>query len=194
MKNTFVQFILLILPFGLHAQKYEIDRNQSTIEWSGKAAFNSYTLSGKIGCGESSLKLVNDRLTEVRMVIDMQSLSSDIPKLTQHLRSGDFFAVQDHPTARFAGNEIDYLKADSVAVSGDLEIKGVTKPMRLAGKVTKTGDGQMMVIGQAVVDRTVFGIYYNSPNYFKNLKQNAIADEFKLTFELRFSLSVTDQQ
>ena len=189
MKNVLI-FISFALPsLWLQGQSYVLNNKQSSLEWSGKAAFNSYTLTGMINCERGELNKVDGEIQRVQLLIDMRSLSSEVSKLTRHLKSEDFFAVKDYPVATFTGMEINYRSRDSAVVTGDLQIRGVSASQQIPFSISSDTDGGLRITGVAIVDRTKFGIYYNSPNYFKNLKQNAISDEFRLAFDLVFTPS-----
>ena len=52
-------------------------------------------------------------------------------------------------------------------------------------KITKTAEGYE-VIGMAMIDRTEFGVSFNSISIDNQIKENAIADDFYLKFEVVF--------
>jgi polyisoprenoid-binding protein YceI len=103
-----------------------------------------------------SLKPVDGDITKATLTveIDTTSLFADDPKLTQHLKSPDFFDVKKYPDAKFVSKEI---KADTI--TGDLTLHGVTKSMTFPAKVTTTDD-TVTVESTFKFDRTDFGISY----------------------------------
>jgi polyisoprenoid-binding protein YceI len=50
--------------------------------------------------------------------------------------------------------------------------------------LTRLPTGQLRVTGTATLDRTQFGINYNSSSFFQNLGNYAIRNEFTLSFEV----------
>src|SRR5438309_5052188 len=72
-------------------------------------------------------------------VIDVEiataSVSTDNDRRDAHLRSPDFFAADSFPTIRFHSTRIER-SGDSAKIHGDLTIRGVTKPVVLAGTLT----------------------------------------------------------
>jgi len=65
------------------------------------------------------------------ITIDMASVVTWVPKLTDELRSGDFFDVDKHPTATFKSDAFRFEGDQLVGVSGDLTLRGVTRPVTL---------------------------------------------------------------
>ncbi len=158
---------------------------ESSITWVGKKVTGKHT--GTIGLKEGYIEMNNDRITGGEFVIDMTSLQvTDLQagkgkeKLEGHLSSDDFFGVANHPTATLviAGSSKN---GNSYAVEGSITIKGVTQPisftMDMNGNKAST---------KVSIDRTKFGITYKSGNFFDNLKDAAIKDNFDLEVNLMF--------
>jgi polyisoprenoid-binding protein YceI len=84
-----------------------------------------------------------------------------------HLQSPDFFDVERYPELRFESTKVD-LVADEIVVTGDLTIKGTTKPVELRGKFLGAGadaygNDRIGLELEATVDRTGFGLNWNAP-------------------------------
>jgi polyisoprenoid-binding protein YceI len=68
--------------------------------------------------------------SRIEVTIDMATVDSGSPDRDEHLRSADLFDVERHPTATFRSTRIE--TAGSIGkVTGDLSIKGVTRPVTL---------------------------------------------------------------
>ncbi len=80
--------------------------------------------------------------TGATVTVQMASVDTRDAKRDEHLRSADFFDVAKHPTMSFTSKSVKQGAGQSLLVSGDLTIRGVTKP------VTLTVDG----LGQPVTD------------------------------------------
>jgi len=184
MKYTFIIFSLL-LSTTIFAQDFKLSTSSSTLKWTGKAAFNSYSLSGTLKVKSGNFKIEKNKIKAGRIVINMKSLDADNKDLKKHLRGKDFFEVKKHKTASFVLTETIDIQSKNPVAKGKLTIKGITKNYSFPLKISKEGE-KYKVSGTLTINRTDFGIYYNSPNYFKGLKQKAIADEFKLKMELSF--------
>jgi len=66
----------------------------------------------------------------VEVVIDTASVNSGDQSRDDHLRSADFFDVEHHPTAVFHSTGV-VPSGGTARLTGDLTIKGVTKPVTL---------------------------------------------------------------
>lgn len=66
----------------------------------------------------------------VEVVIDMATVNSGDVSRDDHLRSGDFFDVEHHPTATYRSIRVE-VEGTTGRVHGDLTIKGVTRPVTL---------------------------------------------------------------
>jgi polyisoprenoid-binding protein YceI len=87
--------------------------------------------------------------------------------LAAHLQSPDFFDSERHPELRFSADEIR-LDGDSVTVHGQITIKGVTKPVAIAGTasgpITDPYANERIGLKVATtIDRTDFGVSWNAP-------------------------------
>jgi polyisoprenoid-binding protein YceI len=107
--------------------------------------------------------------------------------LAAHLQSPDFFDAERHPELRFTAEDID-LDGESVALRGEITIKGVTKPVALAGTVTPpledyTGNQRIGIKVATTVDRTEFGVDWNLP---LPTGQPALANDVQIIGDLYF--------
>ncbi|MEV0693056.1 YceI family protein [Streptomyces sp. NPDC050388] len=85
----------------------------------------------------------------------------------QHLRSADFLHVEAHPELSFRSTSVRQLSANAYRLTGDLSIKGVTRPvvLDLAHTGTATdpfGNERAGFEGSTTVDRTDWGLTWNS--------------------------------
>jgi polyisoprenoid-binding protein YceI len=107
--------------------------------------------------------------------------------LAAHLQSPEFFDVERHPELTFASNSIERT-GDDVKVSGEITIRGTTKPVELAGTISGPitdgyGRERLSITLETTVDRTDFGLNWNMP--LPN-GEPALQHEVKLVAELFF--------
>jgi len=95
---------------------------------------------------------------KVEVEIDVASLHSDNPGLTQHLKSPDFFNVKKHPTAKFVSTKVSG-DAKAFTLTGKLTLLGKTKEVEIPVKV-KTDLDAYTLTGETAIDRTDFGMTY----------------------------------
>lgn len=185
MKKYLILLLCYVIAAQAYSQQYGLNAAESEMSWTGKAAFSAYTLSGNIEPKSGVMACDGERIREAALIIDMKSIQSDIKQLEQHLRSADFFEVKRFPEARFTLLQPLLLEGGEEAAYGALSIKGITRQEKAPLRVSREAE-KLVLEGKAVINRTDYGIYYNSPNFFENLKQDAIADDFELSFKLVF--------
>ena len=67
----------------------------------------------------------------VEATVDATQVYTGQPQRDAHLRSADFFDVEEHPTWTFVGSRIHQVGATQFEVTGDLTVRGVTRPRNL---------------------------------------------------------------
>src|SRR5207248_5221895 len=77
-------------------------------------------------------------LSAVEGVVRLASVLTTDERLDGHLRSPDFFDVENHPEGRFRSERVES-DGDALAVYGQLTLRGVTRSVRLEGTVEGWG-------------------------------------------------------
>ena len=191
MKLKISSIFLLVAVVALSAFKnptkpvtYTVDAAKSTITWVGKKVTGSH--NGTIALQSGSLNVDGKKVTGGTFTIDMNTIkdAEGSAKLEGHLKADDFFGVAKFPTATFVITKVAGNGAD-VTVSGNLTIKGITKPLSFPAAVTVNADGTVSALaGKIVVDRTKYDIKYGSKSFFDSIGDKAINDEFELAVKL----------
>ena len=172
------------------ATTYKVDTSKSELTWKGKKVTGEH--HGTIDLEEGSFTLDGMKLTGGSFVADMTSITDlDIAdkdmnaKLTGHLKSEDFFSVEKHPTAKFVVTKATPKSGGAVDVTGDLTIKGITKPVTFPVQVSTTG-GQATVKGTITVDRSKYDMKFRSKSFFDvaTLGDKMIYDDFEIEVDL----------
>jgi polyisoprenoid-binding protein YceI len=101
----------------------------------------------------------------IDVTIDMASVESGSADRDNHLRSADFFDVDNHPSARFRSTAIA-VDRERASVTGELTIKGVTRPVVLdveyLGYARDPWDNDRAVFSAtATVNREEWGLSWN---------------------------------
>ncbi len=188
-----VSSILLALVFGASAtatspidgEKKEVKTEQSKVTWKAYKVTGSHY--GSIALKEGALEFDGDKLIGGDFVVDMttintQDLEGDSKgKLDGHLNSDDFFSVATHKTSKLVFTDVKSTGKNSYKVTGDLTIKGITKPVTF--DVSVYGSKATATLK---VDRTNYDVKYGSGSFFDNLGDKAIYDEFDLVVDLEF--------
>lgn len=160
------------------------DVEKSQIGWKAYKVTGSH--EGTVDLENGNLEFTDGALTGGSFVVDMSTLvATDLEgewkgKLEGHLKSADFFGVEDHPTAKFVitkvaskGTPGDY------KVYGDLTIKETTEPISFYANV-KEENGAKVATAKLEIDRTKYNVRYGSGSFFSGLGDKTIYDEFDL--------------
>ncbi len=168
---------------------YKVDTQQSKLRWTGKKVTGEHTGLVPIS-GGTVLLTDNGRLKGGTFEISLKDLTvTDLTdpdynaKLVGHLKNDDFFAVEKYPTAQFAITSVAPTGDGNYDVTGKLTIKGITNDVKFPAQV-KTEPGKLMATGKVTVDRTKYNIKFRSKNFFENLGDKAINDDFTLDVTL----------
>ncbi|MEO1418414.1 MAG: YceI family protein [Bacteroidota bacterium] len=182
--TTFLLIFFLSLSFNhLHSQAYTLDKDKSgQISWTGYGEVGGYAQTGTLDVEAASLDWDVEKKLSGEITIDMKSLYHEDKELMKHLKNEDFFDVKKYPTATFR-----FTQNEDQTVSGELNIKGVTGPLAFSPEITVEG-GRVIVNGKVEVDRTYYGIKYNSSSYFQDLGSYAIKNIFDISFQLEYVL------
>ena len=81
--------------------------------------------------GEITYDAANPENSSTTFTIRMESIDTEHAERDKHLRGDDFFAVDDYPTATFVSTAYKPTGDNTAELTGDLTIKGVTKPITL---------------------------------------------------------------
>ncbi len=118
--------------------------------------------------GRLQLDAADPPASTARGTIKVASLDTGQAQRDAHLRSPDFFDVETYPEMTFASTEMAVVDDDAYRVTGDLTIKGETRPVTL--DVTYNGSakdpfGSLRVgfEGRGMVNRKDWGLTWNAP-------------------------------
>lgn len=158
-------------PIG-QAALYEVQTDASSIEWIGGKLVGNDEHSGTINISDGRLAVEGDAITAGSFTIDMNSLTvtdldeaSGKTKLEGHLKNEDFFETQTYPTAKFEITSVEPVTGEAGVthrLTGNLEMKGVSKQVTLPANVTLSGNTITANTPPFEIDRQDWGIQYGS--------------------------------
>lgn len=169
----------------IDVSKKEVKIEKSKIVWTGYKITGSH--AGTIGLKSGTLIFTNEKLTGGEFTIDMTSLiCTDLEgeykgKMEGHLKSDDFFGVNNYPAAKLVFKKVETAGTDSYKITGDLTIKGITHDVIFNASV----NGKKAA-ASLKVDRTKYNVKYGSASFFDGLGDKAINNEFDLVVEMEF--------
>jgi len=185
LKTIAIALFVAAASISVNAQTKKIDVKASTIKWVGKKVTGEH--SGTVNFKDGAVVLKGKKLVGGTFTVDMNSLTAtDLTgeyqgKLNGHLKADDFFGTEKYPTATLVFKKIAAKTANVYAVTADLTIKGITKPVSF--DLTVNANSATTAFK---VDRTKYDIKYNSGNFFQNLGDKTINDDFELAVALKF--------
>ncbi|QDO92669.1 YceI family protein [Formosa sediminum] len=188
MKHTLKTALVLIIAIAFASfttlKDKKVNVKDSTITWTGHKVTGQH--DGTITLKEGTLAFNGNTLVDGAFVMDMTTINTtDLKgnsktKLDGHLKDDDFFGVNKFPTAT-----LDFTKVEgqgpNYTVTGDLTIKGVTKPITFNMNVVEG-----TATAAFKIDRTKYGIKYGSSSFFDDLQDKAIYNEFDINATLKF--------
>jgi polyisoprenoid-binding protein YceI len=95
---------------------------------------------------------------QITVDIDMNSTYADVDKLTNHLKSPDFFDVKNNPSAKFVSSKVEKSK-DGYTVTGKLTMAGKTKELSFPAQIQANGD-RINLDSTFKINRHDWGISY----------------------------------
>ncbi|MHB0981719.1 MAG: YceI family protein [Thermoleophilia bacterium] len=126
-------------------------------------------VSGTFGEWDADLRFDPDRIEDSQVVVRVNTASVDTREADRdaHLRSPDFFHVEEHPELVFRSTRIETLGKDKMRVWGELTIKGVTKEIALetsySGRLKDPwGNDRIGFEATTEIDRKDFGLVWNA--------------------------------
>jgi polyisoprenoid-binding protein YceI len=123
-----------LVPAGTWA----VDPVHSTVGFSVKH-LGIATVRGKFDEFEGTLEIgENDESARAYGTVQGVSINTNDAGRDEHLRSADFFGVEQNPELRFESTTITQVDEDSFDISGDLTMNGVTNPVTLKAEVQGT--------------------------------------------------------
>ncbi len=116
---------------------------------------------------------------------DPCALTHKVERRDGHLKSPDFFDVAKYPTVAFKSVSVSSTGANTLAIVGDLTVRGVTKRVTVPASMVFYEQGSGRFRGQFAIMREDFGISYNS-------KLNPIENQVQVQWDIALSEQKAD--
>jgi polyisoprenoid-binding protein YceI len=152
-----------------HLTNWTIDPDHSEIRFSIRHLMVS-TVKGQFQTFRGDLIYDHQLEQPAGVVVEIDAESIDTGQIQRdiHLRSGDFFDVENHPHIRFASRDVESIGSNHSRVHGDLRLLRKTQPVVLDVTFEGIGsdpDGNMRASFSATteINRHEFGLTWNRP-------------------------------
>jgi polyisoprenoid-binding protein YceI len=171
---------------ALAADTYQFDKAHTTVGFQVRHIVSNVGGRFKDFAGTITVDRAKPENSSVEFTIQASSIDTSEPKRDEHLRSPDFFDVAKQPTITFKSTAVKETGKDTYAVTGNLTMRGVTKPITLP--VTLLGEGKdpwgnekMGFETATTLNRQDYGIIWN-----KTLDQGGVlvANEVKVAISV----------
>lgn len=172
------------------ATTYTVDTEQSKLTWNAKKVGGEH--NGVIKLTKGELTVDGTKLTGGSFVADMSTMrDTDKPepngRLMGHLKSDDFFGVEKNPTSTFKITKVTPIAGAKAGeanfnVTGDLTIKGITKPQTFPAVVSVAGN-TVEASAKLAVNRIDYDIKYRAA-LIGTAADKIIEDTFSLDLKL----------
>ena len=148
------------------AGTYVIDTSHSSVEFQGRHLGLS-KVRGRFTKFGGDIQIAEvPQESSVEVDIDVASVESADARRDEHLRSPDFFHVEEHPSMVFKSTSVTPANDGTWNVGGDLTIRGVTKPVVLhtefeGGENSPFGDQRIGFSASTEVNREDWDLGWN---------------------------------
>ncbi len=173
------------VPAEVQAGTYKLDPAHGKITWSvNHLGFSTYVGQFVNVAADLTLDPANPSASTLTATVPLADVDPNSDGLKAHLQTPDFFDAAQFPTATFVATSIviDADDATEAEVTGDLTLRGVTRPVTLDVQFNQAGPSMGGVYkvgfdGETTIKRSEFGINFALP---------AIGDEVELHIEGEF--------
>jgi polyisoprenoid-binding protein YceI len=142
---------------GIEKTIWRIDPERSGVEFNAKGLWGIATVKGRFSRYQGTLHLSGQPAIE--LTIEADSLDTNNDKRDRHLRSPDFFDVEEHPYIRFVSQSAA-LEGERLKVRGLLHARGASMPLDIDATLRRAGD-ELDVEAVTVADHHQLGMTWN---------------------------------
>ena len=177
-------------------ETYKVDTKASTANWKGTKKLGSFH-EGTMAIQGGQFAVEKDMVKSGEVTVDMKTIANtDIKdadnnkKLVGHLSSPDFFNVAKYPASTFKVTSVTASNTkmkNQFNVKGEFTMIGQTHPIEFPATIT-VADGKATGEATVEIDRTVWGLKYNSGNFLKDLAADKVIND---KFELKLKIVAT---
>lgn len=175
---------------------YNTDIENSNIEWIGARPASQH--NGTVGIKEGFIQVNNDEIIGGEFTIDLENIVVlDISdpdrnaRLKEHLESDDFFDVPNHPEAFFEITGVRKIENPenefTHQITGNLLMRGVNRSITFDALIEINNDQVSARSVQFLIDRTEWGVNFQSQTVYADLVDRFILDDIALVINLSAS-------
>ncbi|AXO16837.1 YceI family protein [Thalassospira indica] len=166
------------------ADTYKLDPTHTSVLFIvNHLGFSDYQGRFNGVTGELTLDREDPSASSATITIDLNQIDSGVEALDNHMKSADFFNVEEFPTATFTSTSVELVGDNAATVTGDLTLLGETKPLVL--DVALSGEGTHPMTGDEVVGFSADGVVTRT-DYGMDFLVPGVGDEVTLQISSEF--------
>ncbi|BBY65658.1 YceI family protein [Mycolicibacterium helvum] len=143
------------------AGQWQLVPAQSSVRFKNKTFWGLATVTGEFTDVRGAGQITANGGVSGELVIGAASLKTGIKKRDDHLRSADFFDVEQNPVIRVEVTGLDATGTNTATARATLTVRGTTEPLSVPVTVDQLGDGTVHLRTQTTIDRTKLGVSGN---------------------------------
>jgi polyisoprenoid-binding protein YceI len=152
-----------------HAGTWQLDQAASTVAIRNKHTWGLGTVKGIFVGLSGQGEVQPDGAVHGTVTLDAASLDTRNPRRDKHLRSADFFDVDNHPEITFTVQGADLQADNTVRVTGQLTARGISRPRTFDARLITAAADVVELAADFVVDRGEFGMNWNMMGIIRGL-------------------------
>jgi len=138
--------------------RWSADADRTSVDFAVKTFWGLLTVRGHFDRFSGSYEVGPDG-GRIELTIDADSVDTGNAKRDEHLRSTDFFAIDEFPHVRFTSTGVRESGDGTLRVAGDLHAVGKTVAIDLDATVAQLDDGWLEIEATTTVDQRAFGMH-----------------------------------
>ena len=168
---------------------YSVVVDRTELSWIGKE-ISTKIHTGTLNLSDGTIQIIDENTINGNITIDMSSINvTDLQgrakeMLEGHLRSADFFEVENYPnsTLNFKSKSYNKLK-NLIDFEGQLTIKDISNPIFFSATLIESSP-YLKAKSILSFDRSKYNVRFRSGSFFENLGDKLILDDIDVNIVL----------
>ena len=168
---------------------YSVVVDRTELSWIGKE-ISTKIHTGTLNLSDGTIQIIDENTINGNITIDMSSINvTDLQgrakeMLEGHLRSADFFEVENYPNATLNFKSKSYNKLKNlIDFEGQLTIKDISNPIFFSATLIESSP-YLKAKSILSFDRSKYNVRFRSGSFFENLGDKLILDDIDVNIVL----------
>ena len=168
---------------------YSVVVDRTELSWIGKE-ISTKIHTGTLNLSDGTIQIIDENTINGNIIIDMSSINvTDLQgrakeMLEGHLRSADFFEVENYPNATLNFKSKSYNKLKNlIDFEGQLTIKDISNPIFFSATLIESSP-YLKAKSILSFDRSKYNVRFRSGSFFQNLGDKLILDDIDVNIVL----------